>query len=278
MGLGIVEDKHTFGRHCLSHGLPAPQTWKVTSNTDVFKLNGKLLEDSGRRFILKNIAYDPVHRLDMFCLPQREEKVLEQYLDRVERDGNPITEEAPWQVQEFVKGEEFSACCVVRKGRLRLLTVCHSSPSQIDYTECQDGRVVNAIQEFTQKILNLFQAKTDTAFCLDFIIDLSSAGSETVVPYVIECNPRIHSQIVVYCQNSRTISALGESLFTAVGSAESASDIQRLSARSMVPHEEALRSYYWLYNEIFKLLFPKTYGKSSLGIGTSYCERLGGGL
>ena len=34
----------------------------------------------------------------------------------------------------------------------------------------------------------------------DFIIDLSSAGSETVVPYVIECNPRIHSQIVVYRQ------------------------------------------------------------------------------
>jgi len=98
------------------------------------QLNRKLLEEnhSKRRFILKNIAYDPVHRLDMFCLPQKEEKVVEHYLDRVERDGNPITEDAPWQVQEFITGEEFSACCVVRKGRLRLLTVCQSSPSQID--------------------------------------------------------------------------------------------------------------------------------------------------
>ena len=122
---------------------------------------------SKRRFILKNIAYDPVHRLDMFCLPQRELSVLEQYLDRVEQDGNPITEDAPWQIQEFIVGEEFSACCVVRKGRLCLLTVCHSSASQIDYTECQDGRVVNAIQDFTQKmILHLFPANTDTAFCL----------------------------------------------------------------------------------------------------------------
>jgi len=264
--LGIVEDKHTFGSHCLSHGLPAPQTWKVTCKTDVIKLNRKLLENhSKRRFILKNIGYDPVHRLDMFCLPQKEEKVVEHYLDRVERDGNPITEGAPWQVQEFITGEEFSACCVVRKGRLRLLTVCHSSPSQIDYVECQDERVVNAIQDFTRKmILQLFPANTDTAFCLDFIIDLSSAGSETVVPYVIECNPRIHSQIVVYRQNSQTMSALGESLVTA-GSAESASDIQRLGARSMVPYGEALFSYYWLYNEIFKLLFPKTYGRSSWG-------------
>ena len=109
----------------------------------------------------------------MFCLPQKEEKVVEHYLDRVERDGNPITEDAPWQVQEFITGEEFSACCVVRKGRLRLLTVCQSSPSQIDYVECQDERVVNAIQDFTQKmIVQLFPANTDTAFCLGTKINL----------------------------------------------------------------------------------------------------------
>ena len=108
----------------------------------------------------------------MFCLPQKEEKVVEHYLDRIERDGNPITEDAPWQVQEFIKGEEFSACCVVRKGRLRLLTVCQSSPSQIDYVECQDERVVNAIQDFTQKmILQLFPANTDTTFCLGIEIN-----------------------------------------------------------------------------------------------------------
>ena len=48
-------------------------------------------------------------------------------------DGNPITAQAPWQVQQFVRGEEFSAFAVVRRGQLQVLTVCESSPSQLNY-------------------------------------------------------------------------------------------------------------------------------------------------
>ena len=46
----------------------------------------------------------------------------------------------------------------------------------------------------------IFSKQKLTSLFTDFIIDLNSAGSEMVVPYVIECNPRIHSQIVVYRQ------------------------------------------------------------------------------
>lgn len=83
-----------------------------------------------------------------------------------------------------------------------------------------------------------------------------------VTPYVIECNPRIHSQMVVYCQNSRTMDALGEALVSS-GTSRRA-DNQGLSAQSLTGPGEQMRSYYWLFNEVFKLIFPKAYGSSSL--------------
>ena len=48
-------------------------------------------------FILKNIDYDPVHRLDLFTLPAGEKKI-ENYLKKITKDGNPIREDHPWTI------------------------------------------------------------------------------------------------------------------------------------------------------------------------------------
>ena len=83
---------------------------------------------------------------------------------------------------------------------------------------------------------------------------------EPVTPYVIECNPRIHSQMVVYFQNSKTVDALGEAL---VSSGTYKRDNQGLSAMSLSKGEK-MKSYYWLFNEVFKIIFPWAYGTSSM--------------
>ena len=76
----------------LQHRLPAPDTWRVLSSEDILLLNRKLLvrdnltnnnlvmgggsrSANNKKYVLKNIGYDPVHRLDMFTLPKKDEQV-----------------------------------------------------------------------------------------------------------------------------------------------------------------------------------------------------------
>jgi len=265
--VSMLDDKHSFGRHCRDHGLPAPETWKVESDQDVMQLNKKLLLDkskgkidiNNKKYILKNLKYDPIHRLDMFSLPQTDETLVRDYLTRVACDGNAITVEEPWQVQEFISGIEYCACCVVRNNKLLALSICKSSPSQLNYIECQRLEVIRPIEDFFIKLVSdTFPANTDGMFCLDIIV---SENQKSIVPYAIECNPRIHSQMTVYFQNNATIAALGHAL---VSSGTSTRDNQKMTTRSIVNDQEELYSFYWLYNEVFKLIFPQSYGTTSL--------------
>ena len=102
----ILDNKHDFCEYARSIGLNTPDTFCAPTETAVSEINGKLKSIGGvKKFILKNLQYDPIHRLDMFKLPCCEEK-LETYLRKIAEDGNPITEDAPWQVQQFIEGKE----------------------------------------------------------------------------------------------------------------------------------------------------------------------------
>ena len=94
-------------------------------------------------------------------------EVVVDYLDKVAADGNAICPKEPWQVQEFVTGSEYSACCVVRNSQLLLVTVCRCSASQLNYVECQDQRLVSSIQAFMTKLVqDTLPPNTDGIFCL----------------------------------------------------------------------------------------------------------------
>ena len=55
-------------------------------------------QEEGKKYILKNLEYDPVHRLDLFLLPCPDGE-LEGYLKKLRRDGNAIESARPWQLQ-----------------------------------------------------------------------------------------------------------------------------------------------------------------------------------
>merc|ERR1711892_1117960 len=98
--------------------------------------------------ILKNLNYDPIHRLDLFQLPTSEQN-LEMYLKRVEVDGNAITESEPWQVQEFLAGgKEYSAMIVVRCNQLVTMTCSESSASQLNYVHVEVPSIRVWIENF----------------------------------------------------------------------------------------------------------------------------------
>lgn len=113
-----LNDKHQFCELMKSLNLAVPESFLVKSNDDVFKINEILkqrIQKDGssmsykHTFILKNIDYDPVHRLDLFTLPAGE-KEIENYLEKITKDGNPIREDHPWTIQRFIDGPMWSTC------------------------------------------------------------------------------------------------------------------------------------------------------------------------
>jgi hypothetical protein len=179
-----MDDKHQFGEWCREQRLDTLETFMVRSDSEARELNRRLAES--KKFILKNLEYDPIHRLDLFQLPCEEAK-LDAYLARIRADGNAISAERPWQVQEFASGDEFCACLLLRDGRLRMLTIAESSPSQLNYEHIAHP----AIEKWVGRFAQCFSETENALFCLDFIVNQG-------VAYPIECNPRVHSQCCVF--------------------------------------------------------------------------------
>lgn len=189
------------------------------------------------KYVLKNLEYDPIHRLDMFMLPCSESK-LDAYLAKVRSDGNAIEPEQPWQVQQFIKGTEYTSFAVLRDGQLRASTTAESSPSQLNYEHVELGDITSWMMKFASK------TKLTGQLCMDFIKD-----DATGVSYPIECNPRVHSQCVTFLDD------------VTFGDAVLADDFQK----TLVPKKNTI-PVYWLYNEIMKVLPDAVfnYGEASV--------------
>lgn len=199
----IFDDKHTFSEFCETNGLPGIlKSFCVRSDAEVLALNEKLLsaeKAEGQKYILKNLAYDPIHRLDLFQLPCRDVEKLRAYLGKVTADGNAITAKEPWQVQAFVDvkasdAQEYSAALLIKDGQLRMLTVCESSASQLNYDHVSVPEVESWVKMFAKKC---FSASDSGLICLDFICCMNKdLGVREAHP--LECNPRVHSQCSVF--------------------------------------------------------------------------------
>ena len=105
-----LDNKHDFCQLAKQLGLTSPESFHVPDEATARQLNNDLqsaghspMTPRGTQFILKNLQYDPVHRLDMFKLPCETSK-LDAYLSRLRADGTQITPEQPWQLQQFIQG------------------------------------------------------------------------------------------------------------------------------------------------------------------------------
>merc|ERR1719424_2365769 len=100
-----LDDKTAFCSSAERLGLPAPRSHRVASDEEAHAFNEKLLAEAATatagaetRYILKSLAYDSMHRLDLFTLPCAPD-VLDAYLAKLHTDGAAITQENPWIIQ-----------------------------------------------------------------------------------------------------------------------------------------------------------------------------------
>ena len=210
----LLDDKYRFATTAASLGLPVPDSHRITDPAEVaaFEFDA---EHPGP-YILKSIAYDPVHRLDLTPLPT---------VDTAGFAGSkPISSDNPWILQEYVEGQEYCTHGTVRDGELTVYCCCESSAFQLNYAMVDIPEIEDWVRTFVR------ERKLTGQVSFDFM-----AARDGRV-YAIECNPRTHSAITMFYDHpdlaAAYLDADGPSIRPLPGS----------------------RPTYWLYQELWLLI------------------------
>jgi hypothetical protein len=239
----LLDNKHRFCAWARDElGLRAPESVLLPSDDAARALNERL-QGTTTRYVLKNLQYDSQHRLDLFTLPCAR-ATLDAYLATLTGEF-ALTPSAPWQAQRFLVGPEYTAFAVLRAGAVRALTVSASSASQLNYEHVAAPQIEEWVARFAKR------TQLTGMLCWDFIHDEAEDA-----PYPIECNPRVHTQSSCF---------LEDDAFGAAVLAPTPPPLQQQHDDGIRRPPSSSTPVYWLWNEVFKLLFPAHYGCSPGG-------------
>lgn len=211
-----LDDKHAFARLAADAGLAVPETHLITSAEQVARFD---FAASGRTYVLKSIAYDPVERLDLTPLPRPSPRETLRFAR-----SKPISPGNPWILQEFVTGTEYCTHGTVRNGLVTLYCCCESSAFNLNYAMADKP----AIEEWVTRFCAHVGVTGQLSF--DFI---ERPDGEVVA---IECNPRTHSAITLMRNHP--------------GVARAYLDDAAPTTRPL----PTARPTYWLYHELWRLV------------------------
>jgi predicted ATP-grasp superfamily ATP-dependent carboligase len=219
----LLDDKFELSEKARSLNLTTPKTVRITNPQQVLDF-----DFDSRQYILKSIAYDSVHRLDMTKYPLESKQAMAAHLATLS-----IDEASPWIMQEFIAGQEYCTHSTVREGEVRLHCCAKSSAFQVNYEQVDHPAIQAWVTTFV-KALNL-----SGQISFDFI------ESSTGEVYAIECNPRTHSAITMFYNHPDVAKAyLGEAL--------ESTPIQPLPTS---------KPTYWTYHEVWRMLTAGTWNR-----------------
>ena len=217
--VATLDDKHTFAELAASLGLPVPDSHLVTSPAEVVAALETARETGRGPYVLKSIAYDPVHRLDLTPLPRPTDAETTGFAE-----ARSITPDNPWLLQQLVRGEEFCAHATARHGVVQVYACSPSSAFQVNYASVDQP----AIESWVRTFVGALGLTGQVSF--DFLAD----GTGQVL--AIECNPRTHSAITM----------LDDPVPLSRAYLEDGVPVVRPRPTS--------RPTYWLYHEAWRLL------------------------
>lgn len=211
-----LDDKERFVALAAKLGLTVPDSARVTTPAEV---TGFDFAAGHPPYVLKSIAYDPVHRLDLTRIPLETDQATAEFAQ-----SKPITPDHPWVLQQYLAGTEFCTHGTARDGRLQVFACCPSSPFQVNYQHVDKPLIEQWVRDFVEPL------RLTGQYSFDFIEEQDG----TVYP--IECNPRTHSAITMFYDQPELAAAYLDdrdgTLTPAAGS----------------------RPTYWLYHEVWRLL------------------------
>ena len=213
----LLDDKFRFASAAVELGLPVPDTHRITDPAEVARFDFD--DDHPGPYILKSIAYDPVHRLDLTPLPAKTANETASLTT-----AKPISDDNPWILQEFVQGQEYCTHGTVRDGELTVYCCCKSSAFQLNYAAVDKPEIEDWVRTFVR------ERKLTGQVSFDFM------QTDDGRVYAIECNPRTHSAITMFYNHPDLAAAY--------------LDADGPSIRPL----QSSRPTYWLYQELWRLV------------------------
>ena len=241
-----LHEKHTFIEQTARLGLPIPETHNVTSRDAVHKvLNRSISKPKKKQYILKSVGVDDANRGDMTLLPRRTMSETYSHIADV-----PISPTKPWVLQQFVRGKEYCTHALVVDGKVRAFVACPSSELLMHYKALpSDSTLSKAMLRFTQ----LFAVRSGEGFTghlsFDFLVDevVTEKGVDLVLQ-PIECNPRAHTAVVLFCERPRQMAQAYTQSLMAQSNGFAPDDVNEIVA----PIKPL--NFYWIGHDMVALL------------------------
>ncbi|KAL9119534.1 MAG: hypothetical protein Q9187_003915 [Circinaria calcarea] len=237
-----LHEKHSFIQHTMSLGLPAPETYDVTSRTAVHKV---LNRTKDKKYIMKSVGVDDASRGDMTLLPRRTISATYQHLSRI-----PISDRRPWVLQQYIKGEEYCTHALVVQGEVKAFVACPSLELLMHYEALPPtSSLSTAMLKFTSEFVARSGKHMTGHLSFDFLVQetVTEKGLEKTL-YPIECNPRAHTAVVLFNGQSQEIA---KAYLTAVASEMNGAGSGH-STGIVTPHQPA--RYYWVGHDLVSLV------------------------
>ncbi|CAJ2511435.1 Uu.00g070600.m01.CDS01 [Anthostomella pinea] len=197
-----LHEKDAFMRACTDRDLPVPETYDIKYRDEVFGILAEVVaRHPDRRFILKPVGMDDLHRANMTLLPLSSERKTNEHVCRL-----PISPANPWILQQFISGgEEYCTHALVVRGVVHCFVACPSAELLMHYEALpRTSALWQAMLEFTVQFIDRSpdpEAMTGH-LSFDFMVEngaVRADGFERKI-YAIECNPRAHTAVVLFAQ------------------------------------------------------------------------------
>lgn len=256
-----LHEKHTFIQRTHQLGLPVPETHNVTSRSAVHKVLHSPAA-SKKKYIMKAVDMDDANRGNMTLLPRRSISETYQHVSKI-----PISGEKPWVLQQYIRGREYCTHALVIDNVVKMFVACPSLELLMHYEALPASTPLSqAMLRFTQAFATRSEPGLTGHLSFDFLVEevVSEKGLEMVLQ-PIECNPRAHTAVMLFRDQSTVIANAYLSVFrtdmngTAEGTLPSPDTIVTHTA-APAPHERDIitpinpRKYYWLGHDIVALL------------------------
>lgn len=211
----MLHEKSSFIRHAKKLDLPVPETHDVFSHSDVLQaLTKAMRRNPQRRFILKPVGMDDVHRGDMTLLPLATHWDTEAHVQQ-----RPISRARPWILQQFVQGgREYCTHALVVDGEVKAFVACPSSELLMHYAALPPGDPLGReMLAFTQRFADAERRAGRPLtghLSFDFMAEADERAGKTSL-YAIECNPRAHTAVTLFATPGPEMRAMVEAYLSA---------------------------------------------------------------
>lgn len=246
-----LHNKESFMDHTRNIGLRIPDVGTVKSRKELIKFleerGGLERQSGGRQYLIKPCGVDDVARFDMPLLPLETKEATLRRIQQIPFQKSP---QKLFLAQKFIEGLEFCTHALVIRGQVRAFVTCPSAAVLTHYTALpSDSPISQAMEDFTKRQAVAGGENFTGHLSFDFMLKVARpAEKDKVEIYAIECNPRVHTAIVLF---DRTPQLVEEYL-----SALSPSDRPSCSP-PLAPENPA--QYYWVGQDMVEQVIHPLY-------------------